>query len=71
MKLDAAQLWMPASIFAVQTTYSAIRLANIEIEGRTGRIHEADFIKVVEDLTEKIARTVKTLERRMLRAGRE
>lgn len=71
VKLDAAQFWMPASIFAVSEIYTAIRLANIEIGGRTHRIHEADFSEVVEQLVQRIAKTVKMLERRQLRVGRE
>lgn len=71
VKLDVAQLWMPASVFAVSETYTAIRLVNIEIGGRTHRINEADFVKTVEEVVESVGKTVKTLERRQLRVGRE
>lgn len=71
VKLDAAQLWMPKSIFAVSETYTTIRLANHEIGSRTPRIRERDFIEAVEQVVQKIAATVKMLERRQLRVGRE
>lgn len=71
LKLSASEFWSPSTIFDISGTYTSIGLSNSEIRRRGGRMREPDFIQIYDESRATILRTIKRLERRILRAGRE
>lgn len=71
LKLSASEFWSPKTIFDISGTYTSIGLSNTEIRRRSARMTEPEFILIYDDSRAMILRTIKQLERRILRAGRE
>ena len=71
LRVQAAEFWSPKTILELTTTYTAVALINDEIRAKSARLGEADFREGMAQVVSEMKATVKKLERRLYRIGRE